>query len=290
MNIKTPIITVLLMLLIFSCEKQEFIYKGQAYVQFSEKEKIFSLENNNTIMPFEINSVSVNADEDINCNIVVDKTKSNIIEGQHFEIKNKKGIIQKGNYVSENAIIFNYDNFANKKNPILILKLQEENTSIGAYKELTVNINIKDWMIDFPGKFKVSYINKNKVQNAIAEVTQIKKMIDEDKNVSYKLTLVGLPVWTFSSGPKLLPLEYDIYFQEYSAKEIKLQVSNKTLATANEYRSWLMSFDYGDLSISTNKNSSLKNKDSSFTLNYNIKLGNKTRVFENIKFTKIIDK
>lgn len=289
MNIKKAIITVLLMILIFSCEKQEFIYKGQAYVQFSEKEKNFALENNKTEMSFEINSVAVNANEDITCEIIVDKTKSNIIEGLHFEIKNKNTIIKKGDYISENAIIFNYDNFPDEKDIVLTLNLKKENTDIGAYKELKINISKKDWMSDFTGKFKISYVNKNKMQNAIADVTEIKKIIDEENNVSYKLTLVGLPVWTFSSGPKLLPNEYDIYFNTYSAKKIELLLTDKILAKPNEYRSWLMSFDYGDLSINTNNNSILNNINSSFTLNYNIILGNKTRVFENIQFTKILD-
>jgi len=290
MIIKNSILTVLLILMILSCKKQEFIYQGKAYVQFSEKERSFSLENNKTKMSFEINTIAVNQHEDITCEILVDEEKSNIVEGLHFVIKNKISVISKGKFISKNSIIFNYDDFIDCENPILILKLKKRNTPIGDYKQLTININRKDWMKDFPGKFKITYLYKNKIQNAVADITEINKIIDEENNVSYRLTLIGLPVWTFSSGPKLLPKEYYISFNKYSANKIELQLSNETLATANEYRSWLMSFDYGNLSISTNKNSNLDNKNYSFILNYDISLGNKTRVFENIKFTKIIDK
>ncbi|GEM_PF-3986578 len=281
-------ILILVIAVCFSaCKKKDFIYKGDSYIQFSDNTRNIELTSNELSYSFKIHSVAKNT-KTMNTMVYVDEAKTDIEEGKHFVISKKTVEIKPGEYISEFNIDFIYKSFIVGQNAKILLKLSEGNTKIGTRDSLLITIKQQDWIQNIAGEYEVSYTAKGKQQSSKAEIISVAKLNSDESDNRYKIVMKGLPVWTFSSGPKIYPEEFELTFTDYQFSDKELSYTDKILATPDDYKSWFSTFNYGDISIQKQDGNIYNPATNSLTLNYKIILGANEAMFNNVTLKKII--
>lgn len=271
---------IVLILILSSCKKEDFTYDGEAYIQFSKSELKLDLTQGTNSLEVELNSLA-SCQNSLKVDIEVSKS-SELTEGRHFDIIQETVEFERGSYTSKFKIEYKYENFSADQNSKLILKLKKNNTKIGTRDSLIIHVQQKDWLRSLIGDYEFSYQAKNKEQKGNLKIVELAK---KNEN-SYNLKLVGLPVWTFSSGARQLPDTLEMSFDNYKFEDKILSYESKELSDYAGYKEWLTNFNYGKLSIEKLESNRFESSDNSFVLNYKTKLGTSESIFENLKLRK----